>query len=142
MNSTATPLAIHRRGLRLAARDPESSIPDEKFSNPSDAPARSPRLDCHAEMRSLALRGWPRQLCTKIHRWSGLAILVFLLIASLSTGSPRRSCKVNRVNAITLAPAAHPAALEDKSGTREHSHCAVNTRSLNFRLTGAEQRKK
>jgi uncharacterized iron-regulated membrane protein len=37
-------------------------------------------------MRSLALRGSPRQWLAKLHRWSGLAVLAFLLIASL-TGS-------------------------------------------------------
>jgi uncharacterized iron-regulated membrane protein len=37
-------------------------------------------------MRSLALRGAPRQLLAKLHRWTGLALIVFLAIAG-ATGT-------------------------------------------------------
>src|SRR5215468_1068681 len=35
-------------------------------------------------MRALALHGSPRRLLTKLHRWSGLAVLVGLMVASLT----------------------------------------------------------
>ena len=35
-------------------------------------------------MRVLALRGWRRQLFAKLHRWTGLALMVFLVIAGLT----------------------------------------------------------
>ena len=35
-------------------------------------------------MRSLALRGAPRQLFAKLHRWTGLALLVFLAVAGVT----------------------------------------------------------
>lgn len=37
-------------------------------------------------MRVLALRGWPRQIFAKLHRWTGLALIVFLVIAG-ATGT-------------------------------------------------------